>query len=53
MGSEHKNIYTNLFSRLGNKPDSVSDNDFNNILNLKDSWLNFIYCLRKILLVTR
>ena len=27
MGSEHKNIYTNLFSRLGNKPQSVSDND--------------------------
>ena len=27
MGSEHKNIYTNLFSRLGNKPHSVSDND--------------------------
>ena len=27
MGSEHKNTYTNLFSRLGNKPESVSDND--------------------------
>ena len=29
MGSEHKNTYTNLFSRLGNKPESVSDNCLN------------------------
>ena len=29
MGSEHKNTYTNLFSRLGNKPESVSDNYLN------------------------
>ena len=27
MGSEHKNTYTDLFSRLGNTPESVSDND--------------------------
>ena len=27
MGSQHTNIYTDLFSRLGNKPKSVSDND--------------------------
>ena len=27
MGSEHKNTYTNLFSRLGNKPEFVNDND--------------------------
>ena len=27
MGSEHKNTYTDLFSRLRNKPESVSDND--------------------------
>ena len=27
MDSEHKNTYTDLFSRLGNKPESVSDND--------------------------
>ena len=27
LASEHKNTYTELFSRLGNKPESVSDND--------------------------
>ena len=27
MGSEHENTYTNQFSRLGNKPESVSDCD--------------------------
>ena len=27
MGSEYKNNYTDQFSRLGNKPESVSDND--------------------------
>ena len=27
MGSQHTNIYTDLFSGLGNKPKSVSDND--------------------------
>ena len=27
MGSEHKNTYTDLFSRLGNNPQPVSDND--------------------------
>ena len=27
MESEHKNTYTDLFSRLGNKPESASDND--------------------------
>ena len=27
MGNEHKNTYTNLFSRLRNKPESASDND--------------------------
>ena len=27
MGSQHTNIYTDLFSRLGKKPKSVSDND--------------------------
>ena len=27
MGSERKNTYTDLFSRLGNKPESISDND--------------------------
>ena len=38
MDSEHKKTYNDLFSRLGNKPESVSDND----LELqKDSWLNF------------
>ena len=26
-GSEHKNTYTDLFSGLGNRPESVSDND--------------------------
>ena len=27
MGSEHKNTYTDLFSRLGNTPETVSEND--------------------------
>ena len=27
MGSERKNTYTDLFSRLGNKPESISDSD--------------------------
>ena len=27
MGSEHKNTFTDLFLRLGNKAESVSDND--------------------------
>ena len=27
MCSEHKNTYTDVFPRLGNKPESVSDND--------------------------
>ena len=27
MGSGHKTTYTDIFSRLGNKPESVSDND--------------------------
>ena len=29
MRSEHRNTYTNLFSRLGNKPKSISNNDLN------------------------
>ena len=34
MGSEHKNTYTDVFSRLGKKPESVSYNDLDIIKRL-------------------
>ena len=34
MGSEHKNTYTDVFSRLGKKPESASYNDLDIIKRL-------------------
>ena len=49
MASEHKNTYTDLFSRLGNKPQPVSDSD----LDVIERFVVELYIpLRKILSVT-